>query len=469
MRLNPAILCLAVFAWTAVPVDGAAAEAKAKTFMIVAPEAFHAALKEFVAHKQAQLPTTLVALETILKSSAGVDDPEKLKHFLFTAWKERGLGYVLLVGDADVMPVRYMVLDRATPAAFNYAFYPSDLYYSALAKADGSFDDWNAKKDGFHEGYFGEVRGEFNKDDPINYDAIHYLPDVAVGRWPVSTPEEVRIVAAKTSAYDKGIESRQKPGMNRAALVSVGGWVDSRARMDQISAWLPASGASGWSVTKRYYADAHRNDNTPPPNKEQVLDLLNEGVGLMIHAGHGADDRWEQSLAVSDLKQLHNADRLPILISAGCSTARLATLPPYEPYVDIHGVEHEGTVKGEVFKAPPPPPSPYQRGRFNPTGLGEQLLRRGPDGAVAYIGCNTGSQPCGLTLLDGFAKTLGGLSQEKGGASLGDCWTGAVAYYYKQEHLADLKPTKDWYPPSIFFQGMKFMLFGDPTVTVKAN
>jgi hypothetical protein len=22
----------------------------------------------------------------------------------------------------------------------------------------------------------------------------------------------------------------------------------------------------------------------------------------------------------------------------------------------------------------------------------------------------------------------------------------------------------DWYPPSIFFQGMKFMLFGDPTL-----
>ena len=75
---------------------------------------------------------------------------------------------MLLVGDVDVLPVRFMVLDRVTPAAFDYAFYPSDLYYGDLAKPDGSFEDWNARKEGFHAGYFGEVRGEKNKEDPIN-------------------------------------------------------------------------------------------------------------------------------------------------------------------------------------------------------------------------------------------------------------------------------------------------------------
>ena len=103
---------------------------------------------------------------------------------------------MLLVGDVDVLPVRYMVLDRITPAAFDYAFYPSDLYYADLAKKDGSFEDWNARQDAFHAGYFGEVRGEKNKRDGINYDQIDYLPEVAVGRWPVSTPDEARLVAA---------------------------------------------------------------------------------------------------------------------------------------------------------------------------------------------------------------------------------------------------------------------------------
>ena len=41
---------------------------------------------------------------------------------------------MLLVGDATVLPVRYMVLDRVTPAAFDTAFYPSDLYYADVAQ-----------------------------------------------------------------------------------------------------------------------------------------------------------------------------------------------------------------------------------------------------------------------------------------------------------------------------------------------
>jgi hypothetical protein len=157
-----------------------------------------------------------------------------------------------------------------------------------------------------------------------------------------------------------------------------------------------------------------------------------------------------------------------VVISAGCSTAYFATLPPYESYRDAAGQNHVGTNSGEVFTAPPPPPAVYQKGEFNRSGLGEQLLKTGPGGAVAYFGCNTGSQPCGLTLVEGFVL---GLNREAN-PRLGSCWLNAVRYYHEKQQLADLKPTADWYPPSIFFQGMKFMLFGDPSLpmpTGKSN
>jgi len=48
-------------------------------------------------------------------------------------------------------------------------------------------------------------------------------------------------------------------------------------------------------------------------------------------------------------------------------TARFATLPPYEAYVDVEGVEHAGTNNGEVFHEPPPPPACYQKGKYNPS------------------------------------------------------------------------------------------------------
>lgn len=229
--------------------DNAEARDAKKRLVIIAPESFHSSLREFVRHKQKQLPTELVSLEHVLKTSQGVDDPERLKRFLYREWRERNLGYALLVGDADVLPVRYMVLDRVTPAAFDYAFYPSDLYYGDLAKQDESFDDWNARKDGFHAGYFGEVRGEKNKKDRINFDEVDYRPDIAVGRFPVSTPEEVRIVAAKTMAYENAVDRESSPGLRQAGFVATGGWVEMRGLMDRLAESLP----SGWSTAKRYY------------------------------------------------------------------------------------------------------------------------------------------------------------------------------------------------------------------------
>jgi hypothetical protein len=231
--------------------------------------------------------------------------------------------------------------------------------------------------------------------------------------------------------------------------------------MDRLSARL----TNAWQIEKRYYSDRRRPSHTPAPDHNQVCSLFNEGVGLVVHAGHGQADAWEQCFSVRDLGRLTNAAALPVVISAGCSTAYFAPLPPYGAYVDLEGKPHAGTDHKEVFDKPPPPPAPYQRGRFNPTGLGEQILKRGPNGAVAYIGCNTGSQPCGLTLVEGFVSAVATAKEPR----LGDCWASAIRYYYDKDGLAALKPDNGWYPPSIFFQAMKFRLFGDPSLRMPAN
>ncbi|HEY5910095.1 MAG TPA: C25 family cysteine peptidase [Verrucomicrobiae bacterium] len=452
LRLRKSFLfLLCAVSWC--PLSGQTAE-----LLVVAPDAFHGALGAFIAHKQKRLSAELVSLESILKHSNGVDDPEKLKRFLFEQWSGKRLGYVLLVGDVDVLPVRFMVLDRVTPAAFDYAFYPSDLYYADLAKPDGTFDDWNARKEDFHAGYFGEVRGEKNKRDPINYDTVDYRPEIAVGRWPASTPEEVQLVAAKTIRYENSVLSGHTTNTPRAGFLAVGGWVDSRPLLNDLAGVF----SNSWTAYKRFFSDGGQKPTVLPPDHAQVRALLNEGLRLLVHTGHGQPDAWEQCFSVRDLDSITNQACLPVVISAGCSTAYFAPLPPYDAYVDVDGKEHAGSDHREIFPAPPPPPNPYQRGRFNPTGLGEQMLKRGPNGAVAYIGCNTGSQPCALTLVKGFVLAIARGEQPR----LGDCWASALRFYYEQEHLDNLKPNEDWYPPSIFFQGMKFMLFGDPSLPV---
>jgi len=425
--------------------------------LIIAPRAFMEPLKPYVRFKQAALRTELVSLQDVLLQSEGADDAERLKRYVFDRWKNNKARYALLVGDADIMPVRSMVLDRNTDPAFNYAFYPSDLYYSDLAKTDGSFESWNARCDDFHAQYFGEVRGEHHKSDPINFDQIDYLPDIAVGRWPASTVGEVETLVAKSIAYEKSLHVDAETRRAVAALIACGGWIENRGLMDRIA----SACETNFGIEKRYFADAKRNDSTPPPDAAQVVELMNAGARIILHSGHGTDDSWHDSLHRSHISQLANAAHLPIVFSAGCSTARFASLGPYEPYLDMHGAEHAGTNNGEVFDSPPPPPAVYQTGAFNHTGLGEQLLRAGPNGAVAYIGCNTGSQPCGMTLMEGFARAIGNADQD---VRLGDAWTAAIAHYYNAENLATIEPTESWYPASIFFQGMKFMLFGDPSL-----
>lgn len=464
--------------------------------LIVAPARFGAAVAEYAEFKRETRECDVAVLEDVLATTAGVDDPERVKRFLFEAWKQRGVKFVLLVGDADTFPVRYMCLDRVTAAAFDYAFYPSDLYYADVAKRDGSFEDWNGRKDGFHAGYFGEVRGEKNKGDPINFDAIDYRPEIHLGRWPVSDEKQLRVVMGKSVAYERswhglpalrtpvecgagttdageapkllaqgettGVGEAPKPVARqlRCAAIMVGGWVDARGRMDSIVARLPG----GWKTDKLYYRDENAAFASPEPNEDRVVGLMNEGMSLVLHTGHGADDRWEGCFSVGSLKKVKNGvtggAALPVVISAGCSTARFATLPPYEAYVDVLGRPHIGTNGGEVFAAPPPPPSCWATGPYNLTGLGEQMLRAGEGGAVAYIGCNTGSQPCGITLMEGLVAAIATKH------TIGECWSAAIEWYWEKEGLETIKPTEDWYPASIFFQGMKFMVFGDPSLSI---
>ncbi|MBK7641905.1 MAG: hypothetical protein IPJ19_02470 [Planctomycetes bacterium] len=421
---------------------------EATGLVVIAPAGWEAALAPFVAARAAERPCVFLALEDVLARNRGHDAPERIKHELYRRWKEEHLGYALLVGDADTFPVRFMVLDRCTEPAFHYAFYPSDHYYADLARADGSFDDWNAEQQGFHAGYFGEVRGECHKEEPINFDRISYLPEIAVGRWPVSSATEAQAVAAKTLAWKPLGEHP------RALLVHAPEWIDARAQAGALAdAWKD----SGFEVRRQLYAGEGE-----PPTPRSVEEALLAGVDLAVHLGHGSEETWYRCLGPAQRDALAAAHPA-VFLSIGCSTAHLCNEPPYQPYLDETGIAHRGTNAGEVFPTPPPPPSCYQPGALNSTGLGERLLRMPSGGAVVYIGCGTGAQPCALTLLEGFGRAL----TDDPAQCVGDAWKQALAFYFEHERLAQLTPDAGWYPPSIFFQGMKFLCYGDPTLRLR--
>jgi len=100
--------------------ESTARRESARGLLVVTPRRFQPQVIPYIRHKKKSLPTELVSIEQVRHESAGSDAPEKLKRFLYQQWRYSRLGYVLLVGDADVMPVCYMVLDRITKPACDH-------------------------------------------------------------------------------------------------------------------------------------------------------------------------------------------------------------------------------------------------------------------------------------------------------------------------------------------------------------
>lgn len=453
----PLLLLTLLGATDAPPVDP-------QHLIVVAPAEWAKTLEPFIRFKQSRpgiASCTLLSLESATAEGPG-DAAERLKRALYLKWREQRCDAVLLVGDASVLPFRYMMLDRVTAPAFDTAFYPSDLYFGDLARADGSFDDWNGAHEGHHAQYFGEVHGEHHKTPPVNFDSISYLPEIAVGRWPARTEAEALSIAAKSMRTENAWRSQRStpaaapaehapvPRKHSVLLVAAGGWIDNQARME-----LLAREDAPWQPTLlAWFTPEH------PASEDAVREQLITAPRMIFHTGHGQPWGWEHCLTRKTLSHNSGVAELPVLFSIGCSTAEVAPQPPYQPYLDAQGVRHRGTNAGEVFDSPPPPPAVIQPLDLDATSISEDALRSPKGGAAAAIGCVAGSQPCAHTLLDGFVEA----ARSTPGATIGEWWKAAIHHYHATEKLDSLTPTKSWYPASVYFQGMKFVLLGDPTL-----
>lgn len=113
----------------------------------------------------------------------GRDRAENIRFFLQDARARWGLGAVILGGDTDVIPARYAWSYFHGPTG---EAIPTDLYYSCL---DGS---WNADGDAYwcEASYLGQPG-----------DGADLVPELWLGRLPVSTSADAAALVAKLIAY----------------------------------------------------------------------------------------------------------------------------------------------------------------------------------------------------------------------------------------------------------------------------
>jgi len=150
-------------------------------YLIVTGNSMISTFQTLADHRAATdgMTTHIESMEDILSGTSGRDDAEKLRNFIIDAYTNHGTRYLVLGGDADIVPERGCYGRGEVSYTDNNI--PTDFYFGAL---DG---DWNADGDGI----FGEPE-----------DNVDLFAEVAVGRISAGNATEAGRQISKIIAYE---------------------------------------------------------------------------------------------------------------------------------------------------------------------------------------------------------------------------------------------------------------------------
>lgn len=246
--------------------------------LIVTTDELAPALEPLVAARAAQGTTAMVVPVADLYDAfaGGNTTPEAIRQFVAYAlenWQAPGPRYLFLVGDASTDYRNYLGTN------------PPNLVPSLLVPVDAS--------------------GETVSDSRLVDVDGDMLPDLAVGRWPVSDPAQVKALVARTLAYESGT------AVNRTLFAADGSeryFADIAGRL--VSDTLPAVG---------------QNDILSGPQAAEVAEALNAGPWLATYIGHGSITQWgkDDVFTLDAVKRLR-AETPPIVLQLTCLTGLFA-------------------------------------------------------------------------------------------------------------------------------------------------
>jgi len=238
------------------------------------------------------LSDTVITTEYIYSNYTGRDNQEKVRNFIKYAYQNWQTSYVLLGGDAEIVPCRlaYGIVNSNPPTEDGL---PCDLYYSGL---DGTWD-------GNGNNIFGEAD-----------DSVDMAPEVYVGRAPVSNTTEASRFVSKTVTYgSSGSPHRQK--------VLLTGFDYDPSTQGQITMDYYDNTYINSPFTCKKVYDSHGGNH-----EDSTRYYLNQGYHYYIHGDHGGvnvlctgDRNHGWGLDNSDMNALTNGfDKLSIFTSSAC-------------------------------------------------------------------------------------------------------------------------------------------------------
>jgi len=274
-------------------------------FVIVYYKEFKEAAEKLAEHRVGHdgLVVEIVDVDQIYNEFGGINDPSAVRDFAKMLYdRDPNFKYMLLLGDGTydyrgLVPAldyqNYIPTYQTDESLHPVEAFPSDDFYALLSDNEGG-------------------------------DSLNGALDIGVGRIPSKTLEESMGVVEKIIHYDT---SPQTLGDWRLRLGFTADDEDSNTHIRQADgiARLTEADYPEFNQQKVYF-DAFNQEATPggaryPDAKNALLTNLENGQVVLNYLGHGGPKGWAQErvFQTSDIINLKNKDRLPLLITATCS------------------------------------------------------------------------------------------------------------------------------------------------------
>lgn len=246
-------------------------------------------------HTSQGVPTRIATLSDI-----GSTDPEVIRSYIRGAYINQSINYVLLGGDADVVPARMLWVSSGYG---DTDVMPADVYYACL---DGTYN------------YDGDDRwGE--PHDGANGGDVDLVAEVYVGRACVGDSFEVDNFIHKTVSYVYTNDSYLKKVLMAGEYL----WDDPDTYGDDyMDELINGSSAHGYTTvgipSDNYTIDKLYDHEWPDHNwpKEEIINRINNNVHIINHLGHSWD-HYNMKMEIADVDALTNT-RYFFAYSQGC-------------------------------------------------------------------------------------------------------------------------------------------------------
>lgn len=251
------------------------------------------------------LSCTYKTVEEIKSEYNGVDTQEKIRNFIKDAYLNWGTTWILLGGDVHKVPIRFLYDIDGEDGQIT-----SDLYYQCL---DG---DYNYDGDS----HWGE------KYDGINGQRVDLYAEVYVGRAPVDDENDISAFVEKTLSYENsewGVDDFLNIHLAAGETVWNGAGGDGAGYVERCIGHCTDYNQDTYGIPVNAYSIVELYERDMEWDRADVINKINEGVGIINHVGHGSCN-GAMKLAANDLSSLlNNVDKYGLFYSQACHAGQL--------------------------------------------------------------------------------------------------------------------------------------------------